>query len=146
MAHQVSVFLENKPGRLKKITAVLKEQKVNIRAMTLSTSTAGWGILNLLVDRPEKACEILTATGHPAVLREIVVVKMGDAPGTLHDMLLLLAKAGLNVQNAYGTVLGDQRSAILVIDVEDVEDVESVQQIFREAGVETLSTEQVYRI
>jgi hypothetical protein len=143
IAHQVSVFLENKPGRLEKITAVLKEQQLNIRAMTLSTSTAGWGILNLLVDQPERACQVLTAAGHPAAMREIVVVKMTDAPGTLHDMLLLLAKAGLNVQNAYGTVLGDQRSAILVIDVEDAE---SVQQIFSEAGVETLSTEQVYRI
>jgi hypothetical protein len=143
IAHQVSVFLENKPGRLEKITAVLKEQQINIRAMTLATSTAGWGILNLLVDQPQKASEILSTTGHPAVLREIVVVKMSDAPGTLHDMLLLLAKAGLNVQNAYGTVLGDRRTAILVIDVEDTE---SVQQLFSEAGVETLSTEQVYRI
>lgn len=143
IAHQVSVFLENKPGRLEKITAVLKEQEINIRAMTLSTSTAGWGILNLLVDQPERACQVLAETGHPAALREIVVAKMADVPGTLHDMLLLLAKAGLNVQNAYGTVLGDQRSAILVIDVEDAE---SVQQIFSEAGVETLSTEQVYRI
>ena len=143
IAHQVSVFLENKPGRLEKITAVLKEQQINIRAMTLSTSTAGWGILNLLVDQPQKACEILGATDHPAVLREIVVVKMGDAPGTLHDMLLLLSRAGLNVQNAYGTVLGDRRTAILVIDVEDTD---SAQQLFSEAGVETLSTEQVYRI
>ncbi len=143
IAHQVSVFLENKPGRLEKITAVLKEQQLNIRAMTLSTSTAGWGILNLLVDQPERAHQVLTSAGHPAALREIVVVKMTDLPGTLHDILLLLAKAGLNVQNAYGTVLGDKRSAILVIDVEDAE---SVQQIFSESGVETLSIEQVYRI
>lgn len=143
IAYQVSVFLENKPGRLEKITAVLKQQQINIRAMTLATSTAGWGILNLLVDRPEEARQTLTEAGHPAALREIVVVKMTDAPGTLHDMLLLLAKAGLNVQNAYGTVLGDRRTAILVIDVEDTE---SVQQLFNDAGVETLSTEQVYQI
>ncbi len=143
IAYQVSVFLENKPGRLEKITAVLKQQQINIRAMTLATSTAGWGILNLLVDRPEEARQALADAGHPAALREIVVVKMTDAPGTLHDMLLLLAKAGLNVQNAYGTVLGDRHTAILVIDVEDTE---SVQQLFSETGVETLSTEQVYQI
>lgn len=143
IAFQVSVFLENKPGRLEKITAVLKQQQINIRAMTLATSTAGWGILNLLVDHPEEARQALADAGHPAALREIVVVKMNDAPGSLHDMLLMLAKAGLNVQNAYGTVLGDRHTAILVIDVEDTE---SVQQLFSETGVETLSTEQVYQI
>jgi hypothetical protein len=143
IAHQVSVFLENKPGRLEKITAVLKEERINIRSMTLSTSSAGWGILNLLVDRPEKACAALSATGHPAVLREIVVVRLGDAPGTLHDVLVLLAAAGINVRNAFGTVLGEQGSAILVIDVEDIE---HTQRLFSDAGVTTLSADEVYRL
>ena len=47
MTQQISVFLENKPGRLEKVTAVLKDFEVNIRAFTLSTSSAGWGVLNL---------------------------------------------------------------------------------------------------
>jgi hypothetical protein len=143
IAYQVSVFLENKPGRLERITAVLKEAGINIRAMTLTTSSAGWGILNLLVDRPRDAAEMLGATGHPAVLREIVVVRMADAPGALNDMLVLLAKSGINVQNAYGTVLGDQKTAILVIDVEDIE---HTQQLFTDAGVETLSKDQIYKV
>jgi hypothetical protein len=141
IAHQVSIFLENKPGRLEKVTAVLKSAGINIRAMTLSTSSAGWGILNLLVDRPDRACEKLSGAGHPAVLREIVVVSMEDSPGALHDMLSILARAGLNVQNAYGTVLGDNKTAILIIDVENTE---HVQQIFDSAGVRTLSAQQVY--
>ncbi|MEZ4601235.1 MAG: ACT domain-containing protein [Syntrophotaleaceae bacterium] len=143
IANQVSVFLENKPGRLERITSVLKDAGINIRAMTLSTSSAGWGILNLLVDRPQEAAEVLKGTGHPAALREIVVVRMADAPGALHDMLVLLAKAGINVQNAYGTVLGDQKTAILVIDVEDIE---HTQKLFTDAGVETLSKDQIYRV
>ncbi|MDK2846773.1 MAG: hypothetical protein PWP34_126 [Desulfuromonadales bacterium] len=141
IAHQVSIFLENKPGRLEKVTSVLKETGINIRAMTLSTSSAGWGILNLLVDRPETACKKLSEAGHPAVLREIVVVRMQDRSGALHDMLSLLALAGLNVQNAYGTVLGDNKTAILVIDVEDTE---HVQQIFDSAGVQALTSKEVY--
>jgi hypothetical protein len=137
IAHQVSIFLENKPGRLEKVTSVLKETGINIRAMTLSTSSAGWGILNLL----ETACKKLSEAGHPAVLREIVVVRMQDRSGALHDMLSLLALAGLNVQNAYGTVLGDNKTAILVIDVEDTE---HVQQIFDSAGVQALTSKEVY--
>ena len=70
---QVSVFLENKPGRLERITSVLKDAGINIRAMTLSTSSAGWGILNLLVDRPQEAAEVLKGTGHPAALRDIII-------------------------------------------------------------------------
>jgi hypothetical protein len=143
IAHQVSIFLENKPGRLEKVTAVLKEAAVNIRAMTLSTSSAGWGILNLLVDHPDQACEKLSSAGHPAVLREIVVMKMADRPGALHDMLVHLAEAGINVQNAYGTVLGENKSAVLVVDVEHTE---HTQQLVSSAGVEILSPEQIYRI
>lgn len=141
IAHQVSIFLENKPGRLEKVTAVLKRIGINIRAMTLSTSSAGWGILNLLVDHPETACNKLSEEGHPAVLREIVAVSMQDQAGALHDMLSVLARAGLNVQNAYGTVLGDHQTAILIIDVENSH---HVQQIFDSAGVQTLSAKQVY--
>jgi hypothetical protein len=143
IAHQVSIFLENKPGRLEKVTAVLKATDINIRAMTLSTSSAGWGILNLLVDHPETACQKLSQAGHPAVLREIVVVSMKDRPGALHDMLSLLAQAGLNIQNAYGTVLGDNKEAILIIDVENAD---HVQKVFESAGVQTLRAEDVYRI
>jgi hypothetical protein len=141
IAHQVSIFLENKPGRLQKVTSVLKSTGINIRAMTLSTSSAGWGILNLLVDHPDTACKKLSEAGHPAVLREIVVVSMQDHSGALHDMLSLLAQAGLNVQNAYGTVLGNKKTAILVIDVENTE---HVQQIFDSAGLQTLTAEEVY--
>jgi hypothetical protein len=141
IAHQLSIFLENKPGRLEKVTAVLKDNGINIRAMTLATSTAGWGILNLIVDRPQEACRHLSETGHPAVLREIVVVRMADRPGALHDMLVLLANAGINVQNAYGTVLGDGQTAILIIDVEHTE---HARQLFTAAGVATLTAEEVY--
>jgi hypothetical protein len=141
IAHQVSIFLENKPGRLEKVTSVLKTTGINIRAMTLSTSSAGWGILNLLVDRPDGACEALSEAGHPAVMREIVVVRMPDRAGALHDVLSILASAGLNVQNAYGSVFGDNKTAILVIDVEDTE---HVQQIFDSAGLQTLTAAEVY--
>lgn len=143
MARQVSVFLENRPGRLEQVTATLQEAGVNIRAMTLSTSSAGWGILNLLVDQPEAGCRHLCAAGHSAVLREIVVVEMADRPGGLHEVLSLLAKAGLNVQNAYGTVLREGRTAILVIDVENVN---HAADLLHAAGVRTLDSRQIYAI
>ncbi len=145
MAWQVSVFIENKPGRLGKITAVLEGNMINIRAMTLATSSGGWGVLNMLVDQPQKAKDTLCASGHPAALREIVVVEMSDRPGSLHAVLALLAKTGLNIENAYGTVLREKKSAILVIDVESVT-VAKVKETLVKAGVKLLEDQAIYAI
>jgi hypothetical protein len=121
MAYQVSVFLENKIGHLKKVTHVLNEAKINIRAMTLSHSAMGWGILNLVVSNPEKAIEWLIKSGLSATLREIVVVEMEDTPGGLDRLLEKITEAGVNFTNAYGRIVDAGKMAYLVIDVEDMQ-------------------------
>jgi hypothetical protein len=143
MTQQVSVFLENKPGRLEKVTAVLKEQHINIRAITVSTSPEGWGILNMLVDQPEKAREVLSQTGHPVALREILVVEITDRPGVLHDLLFWLKNAGINVQNTYGAVLKRGQAAVLALDVDDLD---RATALLAEHGLAPLADEQVAKI
>ena len=81
MSHQLSIFLENKLGRLEKVTSVLRAAAINIRSIHLNHTASGWGILNLVVSDPERAHAELTAAGMSAALREIVVVRMDDAPG-----------------------------------------------------------------
>ena len=76
MSYQVSIFLENKMGRLEKVTAVLREARINIRSMHLNHTANGWGILNLVVSDPQLALRLLDEHGTSAVLREIVVVKI----------------------------------------------------------------------
>ena len=83
MAYQISIFLENKVGRLEKVTSILREASINIRAMNLTHTTQGWGILNLLVSNPEKAKEMLSAQNVPVSLRKIAVIPMDDVPGGL---------------------------------------------------------------
>src|ERR1017187_9305633 len=112
MAYQVAVFMENKPGRLEKMTAELEAAGIRIRAITLTTTAEGWGILNLLVDQPEQAVELLRQGNHSAALRRIVVVEVEDRPGGLRKVLSLLAASGLNVENAYGSVLEKGRRAV----------------------------------
>ncbi|MFA5206473.1 MAG: ACT domain-containing protein [Lentisphaeria bacterium] len=143
MAHQVSVFVENKPGRLEKVTGTLGQAGINIRAMTLNSSSGGWGVLNLLVNRPAAAKDALTAAGFLTALHEIVVVEMADRPGGLHEVVSLLAKAGLNVENAYGTVLQNGRGAILVINVEKVA---RARDILAAAGIHPLEDDAIYAI
>ena len=143
MASQVSIFLENQPGHLEKVTGVLRKHLINIRAMTLSSSSYGWGILNLLLDNPEKGHEVLTASGYSAVLRKIVAVRMPDRPGGLHDLLEHLAKAGINIKNAYATLMPKEGSAILVIDAENIDQVE---KLIDEAGIKKLTREEIYHL
>ncbi|NLV25156.1 MAG: acetolactate synthase [Deltaproteobacteria bacterium] len=143
MPCQVSVFLENKPGHLEKLTAVLRRRLINIRAMTLSSSANGWGILNLLLDDPEKGYQVLSGSGYSAVLRNIIAVRMPDRPGGLHDLLEHLAKAGINIKNAYATLMPQAGSAILIIDAENIDKVE---RLMDEAGIKTLTREEIYQI
>ena len=123
MTYQVSIFLENKLGHLEKVTAVLKQAKINIRSIHLNHTANGWGILNLVVSNPELALRLLNEGGMSAALHEIVVVKMADAPGGLDDLLKGIASAGVNFTNAYGRVIDDgSGSALFVIDIQDIPD------------------------
>lgn len=122
MTYQVSIFLENKLGRLEKVTALLKQENINIRSIHLNHTASGWGILNLVVSDPQRALELLNEGGMSAALREIVVVEMADTPGGLDDLLREISRAGVNFTNAYGRVVDDGGSAYFVIDIQDIPD------------------------
>jgi len=141
MSYQVSIFLENKLGRLEKVTGVLKEAGINIRSLHLNHTANGWGILNLVVSRPELAQQRLNEAGMSAALREIAVVQMADQPGGLDELLKEIVRAGVNFTNAYGRVISEGDSAFLVIDVEDIPDVASK---LASVGLKMLPDEQVY--
>jgi hypothetical protein len=143
MAYQVSVFLENKIGHLERVTSVLRKEEINIRAMTLSHSTQGWGILNLIVSNPALAYRSLVNNGLSATLREVVVVEMEDRPGGLDDLLRKIAEAGINFTNAYGRIVESGKSAYFAIDVEDVPNcLEKLSSV----GLVPIADEKVYGI
>lgn len=141
MAYQVSVFLENKVGRLEKVTGILRENEINIRAMNLTHTTQGWGILNLLLSNPEKAIKALMDQNVPASLRKIAVIAMEDVPGGLDELLKTIAAAGINFTNAYGRNTDTGKKAYFAIDVEDIED--ACEKILL-AGLELIPDHEVY--
>ena len=141
MAFQVSVFLENKIGHLERITGVLREADINIRAMTLTHTTQGWGIINLIVSNPQKAFDSLIGCGLSATLRKIAVIEMEDTPGGLDDLLNKISSAGINFTNAYGRIVESGKSAYLAIDVEDID---RAFEKFSEAGLILISDAKVY--
>lgn len=143
MTYQVSIFLENKLGRLEKVTAVLSEASINIRSIHLNHTANGWGILSLVVSNPQLALRLLNESGMSAALREIVVVKMADTPGGLDDLLKGIAKAGLNFTNAYGRVVDDGGSAFFVIDIQDIPDARTK---LAAVGLEIVADRLVYGV
>jgi hypothetical protein len=142
MAHQISVFVENKPGRIERVTEILARARVNIRAFTLS-GTYEYGVMKLLVDQPDKALEVLTARGVPASKREILAVLMDDQPGGLHRVAKAFGQRKMNIEDAYGFVVQDKKRAVLVVDVEKINEAKNVLQ---EEGLSTLTDEEIYSL
>ncbi len=142
MAHQISVFAENKPGRIEKITRILRDQKVNIRAINISSSD-NFGIVKLLVDRPDQAYQSLAAAGFSVFKREIIAALMDDRPGGLHHVSEILGQEGINIEDAYGFVIEDRKRAVLVMEVERLP---QVQKLLDSRGLKTLTDEEIYSL
>jgi hypothetical protein len=116
MPFQVSVFAENKPGKIERITGVLAPKGINIRAVTISES-GEYGIVKLLLDQPEAGYEALQKAGIAATLKEIIAVLMKDTPGGLHEVAAALSESGINVEDAYGFIVKSRESAVFVLQV-----------------------------
>ena len=142
MAHQIAVFAENKPGRIERVSRLLGEAGVNIRAITIATAEA-FGVIKLLVDDPAKAYAALAAGGLSVFKREIVAIVMDDRPGGLHAAAEALSRAGINIEDAYGFVVEDKRRAVLVVEVEKIPEAVGA---LREHGIRTLTDEEIYTL
>jgi hypothetical protein len=141
MAYEVSIFLENKIGHFERITKVLKEANINIRNMAINDTANGWGILNLLVNDPHKAYEALTEKGISVALRKVIALKMKDEAGGLDDLLMQVARAEVNFNNALGRIIQETQTAILVLNVDNYE--ESIEKLDKK-GIQILDDASVY--
>ncbi|MFA6384683.1 MAG: ACT domain-containing protein [Candidatus Omnitrophota bacterium] len=110
---QISIFLENKKGRLLDVCSLLSAGKINIRALTVAESD-NFGVLRVVVDKPQEATTLLKAHGFVANLTEIVGVEVPDKPGGLADVLKILSKHNINVEYMYGFLEKSSNRALLV--------------------------------
>jgi len=111
---QLSIFLENRAGRLAEVTRILSEAGVNIRALSLA-DTSDFGILRLIVSDFNKAKEKLKENGFTVGRTTVVAVKVPDSPGGLHKILIMLQEAGINVEYMYAFVQQSGDSAVLIL-------------------------------
>lgn len=113
---QLSVFLDNSPGRLNAATKVLSEAGINLRALTLA-DTSDFGVLRVIVDRPEEAMSILRQHNFAAKMTEVLVVEMDDKPGGLTTILDILEEGSINIEYMYAFVGTKPRKALMIFRV-----------------------------
>jgi hypothetical protein len=112
-AEQISVFLENKAGRLCEVTGTLAAAGVNIRALSLA-DTSDFGVLRLIVNDTAKAKQVLKDRGFTVGKTSVVAVEVPDRPGGLHEILEVLQKAGTNVEYMYAFVQQTGSNAVMI--------------------------------
>jgi len=142
MLKQISMFLENKAGRLARVCRVMAEEGINIRALSIA-DTADFGLVRLIVDNPELAEQKLSARGFMVSITEVVGVKVPDRPGGLGVALDVLDSAEVSVEYIYAFIgkSDDRAMVILRLDNND-KGVEAL----RKANLELLTPEEVYTI
>ncbi len=112
---QLSVFIANESGRVSEVTGILGESGVNIRGFSVS-DTADYGILRLVVDKPEEAREMLTDAGFTVRMDDVICIDLPDRPGGLAEVLKVVSSAGVNIEYVYSLV-----ATFVVLNVGDVD-------------------------
>jgi hypothetical protein len=117
---QISIFLENRKGRLYDVCSLLGQKGVNIRALNVA-ETESFGILRVVVDKPEAAIEALKLADITARITDVVAVEVEDKPGGLADILKVLSDAAVNIEYMYGFVEKSSDKALMVFRFDDVD-------------------------
>jgi hypothetical protein len=112
---QLAVFIENKPGRVSEVAELLGGAGINIRGFSVS-DTADYGIMRLVVDRPDEAREVLKEAGFTAREDDVICIELPDEPGALAKVLHIVSDAGVNIEYVYSLV-----STFVVLNVSDAD-------------------------
>ena len=134
---QLSVFIENKEGRLKSAVNAISKENIDIRALSIADSTK-YGILRLIVSDNEKAKGALEAEKFTVKETEVIVVGVKDEPNGLNSMLEILENKGINVEYLYAFVSSKTDEAIVVVKIENCKDGLAA---LKDAGANILSKE-----
>ncbi len=125
MAEQISIFIENKEGRLAEVTAILRDAQVNIRALSLADTT-DFGVLRLIVNDNEKATAALKNQGFTVGKTQVLAVEVSDQPGGLNRVLDPLSDQNVNVEYMYAFANPQCKNAIMIFRFDDLEKAKSI--------------------
>lgn len=138
--NQLSVFLENREGRLGQVLETLKEQDINIVSLSLADSS-DYGLLRLLVSDAEKGKKALKDKGFTAMLTPVLAVKMAHRVGKLQELLAVICKAGINIEYMYALSTGTDDASMVI----RTKNLEQSAEILKAAGVEFIKEEELIK-
>jgi len=139
---QISIFLENKIGRLAEITQVLGDKGINIRALAIADTTE-FGILRMIVDKPQEAYESLEKKGLTVSQTKVIVVEVEDKPGGLAEVMAILGRASINVEYLYAFVAPKGKNALVVLKVKKLKDT---IDLLKAQKIKILSAEEINKL
>ncbi len=135
---QLSVFIENREGRLEEVLDVLKQSGVNIVSLSLA-DTSEYGLLRLLVNNPEAGKKALSENGFSAMLTDVLGVKLCHRVGYLQELLEVICKNGINIEYMYALSTGTDDASIVI----KTSDLEKAAEILKETAVELVTQEEI---
>lgn len=139
---QISIFVENKPGRLSAITKLLSDNGIDIRALSVA-DTKDFGILRLIVNKPDKACEILKAANCTVSLTNVIAIGIHDKPGGLAAAMECLYSANISVEYMYAFISKSEEQAYVILRVENND---KAIEALKESNFTLLEAKQVYEM
>ncbi|MED9905446.1 MAG: amino acid-binding protein [Lachnospiraceae bacterium] len=135
---QLSVFIENREGRLEEVLDVLKQNDVNIVSLSLA-DTSDYGLLRLLVTKPEAGREALSANGFSAMLTDVLGIKLCHRVGQLQELLEVICKSGINIEYMYALSTGTDDASIVL----KTSDLAKAAEVLKGTDVELVTAEEI---
>ncbi|MDR2909726.1 MAG: ACT domain-containing protein [Oscillospiraceae bacterium] len=142
MIRQLSIFVENRPGRMADITEALCERGIDIRALSLA-DTSDFGLLRLIVTDPDAAQKALGESGVMVKISEVIAIGVTDSPGEFSRAIRLLADAKVNLEYLYAFLSRRENEAVIILRVDNPE---AAARTFEAHGVRILGEKEVYSL
>jgi len=137
---QISLFVENRPGRMAKVSKTLSDAGVNIRAMTIAEA-GDFGVIRMVVDDPQKGYDVLRDSGFTVSMTDVLAVEMRDTPGGLYEIVSALGES--NIDYAYAFVTAKFEKAMLIMRVDDID---AARRTLSSRGVKIATPEEIQKI
>ncbi|MGD0953357.1 MAG: ACT domain-containing protein [Methanotrichaceae archaeon] len=139
---QISLFVENRPGRMAKVSKTLSDAGVNIRAMTIAEA-GDFGVIRMVVDNPDEGYKVLHDSGFTVSATDVLVAEMKDIPGGLYKIVDTLGANKINVDYAYAFVTAKAERAMLILRVDDLS---RAKQALSAKGVKIATKDEIQEI
>jgi hypothetical protein len=144
MAKQLTIFVENRPGRLSAVAKSLRESNIDIRAFTVQ-DRGDYGLVKLIVSNPSQAYLSLANLGCACALKDILAISVPDKIGNFERLTSALAENNINVKDAYGFVLQPHQKGVCCLEIEESQTA-AAQKVIKDAGFTILKDDELYNL